>query len=261
MRPCVTAFFLIMKVFSNLDSFLTSNSCCNYEFEVLNELKDLSSRCDANCATHTRFLFESDVLTIEEQIALAKKYEGLATRAVYSGSKSMHIVFEFSAVHEAYCTDWYKAIWTAINVHLFDAKADKACANPARLTRRPNIMRRSTGNRQTLLYENKNRLVMTSLFHRFVAESIFIPDERKTVSSTKHDGLCMNYDAVSHYLNTDYPKLRGNGDSASSLFKAVRCCVKYGDDATLQFVLNKAKREKWGDNELNRVVSNAAKYI
>lgn len=46
------------------------------------------------------------------------------------------------------------------------------------------------------------------------------------------------------------------GDSSISLFKAVRCCLKYGDNMTLNTVLQKARSEKWTENELNRMQQN-----
>ena len=41
----------------------------SYEFEVLNELKDCVNRRDSNCIQHTRFLFEMDNVSIQEQIS------------------------------------------------------------------------------------------------------------------------------------------------------------------------------------------------
>ena len=47
------------------------NSCIpfqSYEFEVLNELKDIRNRTDDNCIQHTRFLFEMDSTSLDEQL-------------------------------------------------------------------------------------------------------------------------------------------------------------------------------------------------
>ena len=56
-----------MIVFSNK----YRNSCIpfqSYEFEVLNELKDCRNRTDNNCIQHTRFLFEMDSTSLDEQL-------------------------------------------------------------------------------------------------------------------------------------------------------------------------------------------------
>ena len=39
----------------------------DFEFEVLNELKDCSNRTDASCICHNRFLFEMDKVDLKEQ--------------------------------------------------------------------------------------------------------------------------------------------------------------------------------------------------
>ena len=44
----------------------------SFECEVLNELKDCVNRRDSNCIQHTRFLFEMDNVSIQEQISYLK---------------------------------------------------------------------------------------------------------------------------------------------------------------------------------------------
>lgn len=68
--------------------------------------------------------------------------------------------------------------------------------------------------------------------------------------------MCLGYDVIRHYLNTSYPKLNGNGDSSISLFKAIRCCVKYNDKVTLKKVINKAVLERWSMKEISRMIKN-----
>lgn len=248
----------------------------NLEFEVLNELKDLSTRTDANCLYHTRFLFECDGTPLEEQEANARslREDGIAVRAVYSGGKSVHTIIEFGQELEPHCGQFYKEIWAAMNEMFFNGKADKACANPARLTRRPNAVRASNGKRQTLLFDcPENAITKDSATWKRVwrcvrahiaAKTVVHTANRQTASKrikTHNDGMCAKYDVVLHYLRTDYPKLNGNGDSATSLFKAVRCCMKYGDNGTLLEILAKAKRERWTEKELNRILMNVEKYI
>lgn len=63
---------------------------------------------------------------------------------------------------------------------------------------------------------------------------------------------CSKCKAVQYYLNNNYPHLTGNGDSDSSLYKAMFVCLKYGDYKTLQIVKNKARNEHWSEQALYR---------
>ena len=69
-------------------------------------------------------------------------------------------------------------------------------------------------------------------------------------SSKDHNGLCRDYGAVKHYLNTSYPNIKGNGDSDVSLFNALRICMKYDDKETLNDVIYKAKLEHWTTSQI-----------
>lgn len=261
-----------MIVYSDLHTISFEPRNC-YEFEVLNELKDLSSRCDSNCLYHTRFVFECDDVDKGEQIEKANELakQGVIIRATDSGNKSIHCIVEFDSACEDICREHYKEIWRTLNDMYFSGKADKACANPARLTRRPGAVR-SNGNAQVLLFENVGNKITKAgpLFRsiwrgaraKIAAQSIISTAKTPSNSGLKHDNMCQNYDVIQHYLNTSYPKLTGNGDSSISLFRAVRCCIKYNDSATLEKVLTKAKSEHWSDTELNRLQNNVrSKYV
>ena len=141
-----------MKVYGDIHSISDVPRRC-YMFEVLNELKDLSSRCDSNCLYHTRFVFECDNTDLDKQSERADDLNErhIAVRATFSGSKSVHIIIEFGKELEDVCATYYKEIWSVCNRLFFDNEADKACANPARLTRRPGAIREN-GNEQTLIY-------------------------------------------------------------------------------------------------------------
>lgn len=76
-----------------------------------------------------------------------------------------------------------------------------------------------------------------------------------------HNGMCREYSTVKHYLETSYPNITGNGDSSISLFKAIRCCLKYGDNQTLDDVLFKARNEHWTQKELDHKINDARKKI
>ena len=244
----------------------------SYEFEVLNELKDCVNRRDSNCIKHTRFLFEMDNSTLDEQLTYLKRNKDNITRCVFSGSKSLHMIIQFSDDFEQTCKDNYKEIWNILNNLLFDKKCDCACSNPSRLTRRPGAIRADTKKEQKLLYNQPdNRLddngildrIIISLRQKQRQKHLFKATRSNIWSNNKdNSGLCQNYDVITHYLNTSYPKLQGNGDSSISLFKAIRCCIKYNDKETLKKVINKAVLERWTTKELERMIRNIKdKYI
>lgn len=252
-----------MKVYGDLHSISDVPRNC-YMFEVLNELKDLSSRSDSNCLKHTRFVFECDNTDLDKQFERAEDLKDIACRATFSGSKSVHVIFQFEDALEDVCKEHYKDIWAACNKLFFNNEADTACANPARLTRRPGAIR-DNGEEQYLVYRYNNfiekdtnlfkyiwRAVRALLASRIVTTATEEKNDHKTFSKN-HDGLCKHYDVVQYYLRKSYPKLTGNGDSSISLFKAVRCCMKYGDNQTLNEVLGKARSEKWSEHELTRI--------
>ena len=254
-----------MKVYANLHDISTV-PYSDFKFEVLNELNDLSSRCDSNCLYHTRFVFECDNTDLEKQYERADNLKkDIACRATFSGSKSVHVIMEFGKELEDVCATYYKEIWATCNRLFFDNEADKACANPARLTRRPGAIREN-GKEQTLLYDRPENLINKDsdtwkmiwrasralIASRMVTHANEVIKDQKTFIKN-HDGLCRNYDVVEYYLKKSFPKMTGNGDSSISLFKAVRCCMKYNDRSTLNEVLDKARAEKWSIPELSRL--------
>ena len=250
------------------------NSCIpfqSYEFEVLNELKDCRNRTDDNCIQHTRFLFEMDNVPLQEQISYLRRNKEYITRCVFSGSKSLHIVIQFDDDWETTCKDNYKEIWNILNKLLFDKKCDNACSNPSRLTRRPGAIRADTAKEQKLVYNQPEIRVKGNVLDRIIVslrqkqrQKHLFKATRSNILPTNKDnpGLCQNYDVIRHYLETSYPKLNGNGDSSISLFKAIRCCIKYNDKVTLKKVINKAVLERWTTKEISRMIENIkCKYI
>ena len=250
------------------------NSCIpfqSYEFEVLNELKDCRNRTDDNCIQHTRFLFEMDSTSLDEQLTYLNRNKDIITRCVFSGSKSLHMIIQFTNDFEQTCKDNYKEIWNILNKLLFDKKCDSACSNPSRLTRRPGAIRADTAKEQKLVYNNPEIRVKGNVLDRIIVslrqkhtQKHLFKATRSNICPTSKDnpGLCQNYDVIRHYLETSYPKLNGNGDSSISLFKAIRCCIKYNDKVTLKKVINKAVLERWTTKELERMIRNIKdKYV
>lgn len=250
------------------------NSCIpfqSYEFEVLNELKDCRNRTDDNCIQHTRFLFEMDSTSLDEQLTYLNRNKDIITRCVFSGSKSLHMIIQFTNDFEQTCKDNYKEIWNILNKLLFDKKCDSACSNPSRLTRRSGAIRADTKKEQKLVYNNPEIRVKGNVLDRIIVslrqkqrQKHIFKATRSNILPTNKDnpGLCQNYDVIRHYLETSYPKLNGNGDSSISLFKAIRCCIKYNDKVTLKKVINKAVLERWTTKELERMIRNIKdKYV
>lgn len=257
-----------MKVYSS--KYDTSSILIpGYEFEVLNELKSEKPRSDSNCLYHTRFLFEMDKLDLDEQIKLVKELQNLLVRVVYSGSKSLHCIVEFSKDYENECAKYYKEIWKVINETYFNGNCDTQCVNPSRLTRTPDVLRADTNKKQEMLYNNpgnwfsgaKKVIRDARAIQQMYMVKNALKQPVRANTGKQNNGMCLNYDVIKHYLNTTYLKMNGNGDSSISLFKAILCCLKYRDNDTLQIVLNKARNEHWSETELNHKIDDAKKRI
>lgn len=228
------------------------------EYEVLNELKS-PHRSDDNCLYHTRFLFESDSLSIEAQWEYAKRHKPEIMRITFSGKKSVHIIIELPLKFEQFCCNNYKLVWNYFNKVWFDGNCDRACANPSRLTRCPNVLRKDTGKLQTLLYDG-GHYVSDDTFVKCIEEVSKILDEQRNRSflirryreymKTDNKVDCSEWNVVKRYLETPFPHMTGNGNSSSWLYAALQTCMKYGDNDTLDKVLNKARSENWTEREL-----------
>lgn len=123
------------------------------EFETVNPIKAGERRCDDNVASKRNFVFEMDEETLQGQMKYTEKLikEKVINRCVFSGSKSLHnritINFEPESKEE------YKWIFAKLNKKYFDGKADKACSNLSRFTRKPNGYRKDKGKVQKLFFK------------------------------------------------------------------------------------------------------------
>lgn len=256
------------------------------QFEVLNELRDNSSCKDNNVARLTRFLFECDEKSYAWQLHNANKHSNIICRAVFSGGKSIHCIIELDESCQS--VDEYKDIWETFNQFYFDGNADKACCNPARLTRTPNA-KRSDKNwaLQKLLFENDHKFSRKILYtnvtaNKFVrgnqsAEPITLlynkirttHDEYRTLREKRiamvsnptpvqkflYKRDCSSKDFILDYLNTPFLNNRGNGGaSRTGLFKSIKYCQQHFDDKTLKKVIDKAKSENWTDEEIKQIL-------
>lgn len=257
-----------MKIYSDRYSF---GKCLmtGWEFEVLNEMKTDRDRTAENCLTHTRFLFEMDDTPLDEQIKIIKPMEDMLVRVVYSGSKSYHCIVEFDKQYEPQCEKYYKQIWKYINETYFKGLADEMCANPNRLTRVPNVKRESTGKKQELIHNMplnyfsgaKEAIRAARAYQQMIAAKMALNPTVHVKAGKQNNGKCKTYEPVTHYLETPYPKINGNGDSSISLFKAILCCMKFNDEETLQTVLNKARSEHWSEAEINHKIEDVRKKL
>lgn len=232
--------------------------CSLCEYEVLNELKS-AHRSDDNCLYHTRFLFESDSLSLDDQIKYAIRYKPEIMRVTFSGKKSVHIIIELPLKFEQFCYNNYKLVWNYFNKVWFDGNCDKACANPSRLTRCPNVLRKDTGKLQTLLYEG-GHYVSDDTFIKCIEEVSKILDEQRNryfltkryreYMKTDDKVDCSEWNVVKRYLETPFPLHHGNGNSSSWLYAALQTCKQYDDETTMQKVIDKAMGEGWTQHEI-----------
>jgi hypothetical protein len=256
-----------MKVYSDKYSKL-SNVYSYYEYEVLNELKDLDARTDSNCLYHTRFLFEMDEMPLKEQCDFVQTVKDKLVRITYSGSKSLHCIVEFDPKYEKECRWNYKQIWNYINETYFNGACDNKCVNPARLTINPGVIRNDTGKLQALLYNNPHKYFpvpweeiaqgiekarQIEQMHKQIENSL----KRKVTEFSQMgdddpNGRMENNEKVKYYLQTSFPNSCGNGNSNASLFTAMCICDKAGDKQTLEKVLDKARNEGWSDREIEQ---------
>lgn len=231
----------------------------NCEYEILNELKDLSNHCDANCLYHTRFLLEPDKIPLTEQYDHMTNVSKYCRRITFSGNHSLHHIIEFAPKWEDQCAHLYKEIHLVLNEMLFNGDADPACSNPARLTRRPGAVRSDNGNLQKLEYEgdylddDTAKTVIRKAKSLHIAERLKYKPQAKPHVGPKHDGMCRLYEVVTRYLQTPFPKMTGNGHSSAWLYAAIACCMKYNDMTTLEQIKAKAFREHWTMKELDRI--------
>ena len=228
-----------------------------YEYEVLNELKDLSNRKDSNVLTHTRFLFEFDDRTIEEQtkVILDAKKQINIRRVVFSGNKSLHTIVELDRDFGA---DNYKKIWQYLESKYFKG-ADSACANPGRLTRAPNILRQEKNCLQSLLYEGGVATLDYDDVERYLEkirdfekiQKLVFDAHMKNQFKSNADVCVRSFNTVKRYLETPFPKQSGNGYSSKWLYGAIQTCKKFSDVKTLNLVTQKAMMEGWSASEID----------
>ena len=145
-----------IKKFENGGAIVELKPDINTEFVTANKLADGSKTAkDENVETRKSFIFEIDNEDIEVQKERAKiLFESkIINRAVYSGSKSVHC--RITVDDEPENKEEYKFVWKKLNELYFEGKADKACSNPARLTRMPSAIRANGVKQEKLCLSNE----------------------------------------------------------------------------------------------------------
>lgn len=266
-----------MIFYSDLYNHLSRTPKRGMEYQVLNELSDNHpKRSDSSCIKYTRFLFEFDERTIEDQKNIMEMNRDILVRAVFSGSKSIHMIVQFEDKYSDLCKRWYKKIWKWLEKNYFNG-ADSKCTNPSRLTRAPDVLRRDTGRIQETLYSNPTNYISNYkeiLRKLSIAQIDWIKEEKeeegareiyriksKFLQSTDHNGMCREYNNVKRYLSTPFTKLRGNINSASWFYAALCTCIQYNDNQTLEEVKDKARRERWSQHEIEHTEKNAREAV
>lgn len=236
------------------------------QFECLNELKNIHDRSYSNILCMNRFLFECDNVDKEVQLQRAMKLfnDKVAQRVVDSANKSIHVIIQVADMNSCRDVDRYKILWHYLNRKFFNSEADTQCQNPNRLTRTPNAVRFSTNKIQQCYACSNTEYVLTEEDRQAIEADWqkHLEYKAKIIKSVTSNPLnallnknkCLHWEVVQRYLKTPFLKMTGNKVSSKWLFAAVKTCQQHNDDATLQLVLDKARRERWSEIELSRIL-------
>lgn len=143
-------------------------------------------RADYNVTEFRNFIFESDSVPIDAQLASIERIKHLVRLAVHSGNKSVSLIISvadrlpFTPHTEEGIVD-YKLAWSALKAHLealTSIKYDPSTKNPSRLTRTPNVVRVSTGQLQHVVHTGP---LVTSDFVMSLLQSTGRPQGAKAI--------------------------------------------------------------------------------
>lgn len=204
------------------------------------------------------------VLDVESGVPLFKVREALNgfTYFAYNSVSCeierprFRVVIPFSEPVEAevfdYCkTRLHEAFAKIADIHSFESS--RFFFLPTRFTgpfNEANILKGGCGSSldfmKTTGFSEEDRLQMQAnkLKHQQLGDKDVKDDER-----------------VQYYLTTDFPLMRGNGDSASSFYTAICVCLANGDEETLEEVLDKARSENWSEKEIRYNIKQAKKFL
>ena len=127
-----------------------------------------------------RFLYEFDTIGLDEQFKIMRRLAKLNVlqRAVFSGSKSIHFIIEVKIKSQPMDKMEYRYLHRYMAEQLGLTQCDMQCIDPTRLTRAPNVRRKSNGNIQTLLYyNNTTRFPIPDGWRRSYKNSMAMTDD------------------------------------------------------------------------------------
>lgn len=152
--------------------------------EFIAVAKFANHRRDKEHAVPTALVYESDSVSLEEQMEMMKKHKSddRVMSATYSGSKSIHYIVPIDPEclmkidNAEDRSKFYKFCWKQIGEEIFTdvSEFDKACASIGRLTRNPGATRSSNGKIQTSYYNKRTRLnKLEKYYSQWMAERRF----------------------------------------------------------------------------------------
>jgi hypothetical protein len=143
------------------------NYVCSNAIDVDSDDKATNS----NIITYRNFVIENDTLTIDSQLDKIQKSGIPVSNQIFSGNNSIHNII--SLVDPLRDEDTFRAWFTAIceGLEKIGYKSDRACINPARLTRMPNAIHEKTGNIQEIKYSG-SRVTQSEMLEWFESMSI-----------------------------------------------------------------------------------------
>lgn len=199
------------------------------QFEVLNPIA--GRRADSGCTSMRNFIFECDETPLLEQKKMAEASREKINRVVFSGNKSLHCRITIN--YEPESKEEYKWLFTKLNNMVFDGKADKACGNPARLTRKPNGVRIENHRKQIVCWSNDSVLKCEKWHDEYLAEKKILEQKKAEVVPTTFKGK--KYDTIAETIE--------NIKSDSEEKEAVVACLD--GNASYEEGIKAMKYVKW----------------
>lgn len=187
------------------------------QFEVLNPVNGV--RADDNCISMRNFVFECDETPLFEQKKIAEANKSKINRVVFSGNKSLHCRITIN--YEPQSKEEYKWIFTRLNNMIFSGKADKACGNPARLTRKPNGFRIENHKRQIVCWSSNAILKCENWHEEFLREKELLEKKRAKKTETSFKG--QKYDSIAETIE----HIKGDSEGKEAVISCLEGSATY----------------------------------
>jgi hypothetical protein len=172
------------------------------QFFSINPVKHYGdNRKSENIQSMKNFLFESDILPLESQKELFKKYKDIISLATYSGNKSIHFIIQ---VRDAPDTiEEYRYVWKLLKDKYFPY-ADTQCNDCLRLSRTPDAVR-GNNKKQVLLWNTLQPIELhwKPLYNRIGGIKNMSSEYRRTIPILRNKTLTYEAECI---LSGEYPK-------------------------------------------------------